>query len=310
MAGFCLCAWVSSAEAAHTSFADVLDSHWAHAVVHELAESGALSGSPEGLFHPDRPATRAEMFKLVLMARGITADTACMGIFADAPCADWVGPVAEMAYRVGLTEGKGSGQFFPHDHVSREELFTVVNRALGRHLEADRLNWSIREERMEWFLDGDEISSWARSPIAIMVHEGHVRGFGDGTFRPRSLATRAEVAALVHRVLLNQDWQTATVDGIEVRYATEMEMVASSYATGEPGVGTVTFSGMTVRIGTVATDPTVIPLGTLLYVEGYGYAVAADTGGAIKGNRIDLFTRDYEAALAFGLQKRKIYLLP
>ena len=39
----------------------------------------------------------------------------------------------------------------------------------------------------------------------------------------------------------------------------------------------------------IAVDPSVIPLGTKVYVEGYGYAVAADTGGAIKGHKIDVF---------------------
>jgi 3D (Asp-Asp-Asp) domain-containing protein len=46
--------------------------------------------------------------------------------------------------------------------------------------------------------------------------------------------------------------------------------------------------GIMAGYGVVAVDPRFIPLGTRLYVEGYGYAVAADTGGAIKGNRIDL----------------------
>lgn len=49
-----------------------------------------------------------------------------------------------------------------------------------------------------------------------------------------------------------------------------------------------TFTGVLAGYGVVAVDPRFMPLGTRLYIEGYGYAVAADTGGAIKGNRIDL----------------------
>ncbi len=49
-----------------------------------------------------------------------------------------------------------------------------------------------------------------------------------------------------------------------------------------------TFTGVMAGYGVVAVDPHFMPLGTRLYIEGYGYAVAADTGGAIKGNRIDL----------------------
>ncbi|MFT8390691.1 MAG: peptidoglycan-binding protein [Sporolactobacillus sp.] len=59
----------------------------------------------------------------------------------------------------------------------------------------------------------------------------------------------------------------------------------------------------------VAVDPSVIPLGTKLYVEGYGYAVAADTGGAIKGQKIDLFFNNNSEALTWGRRTVKVRIL-
>jgi len=83
---------------------------------------------------------------------------------------------------------------------------------------------------------------------------------------------------------------------------------------GDPGYG-ITASGTTVRHGTVAVDPRVIPLGTNLYIESlgslpdYGIARAEDTGGAIKGNRIDLYFSSLSEALKFGRRRVKVYIL-
>lgn len=60
---------------------------------------------------------------------------------------------------------------------------------------------------------------------------------------------------------------------------------------------------------TVAVDPSVIPLGTKLYVEGYGYAIAADTGSAIRGNRIDLFFNTEAEASNWGVKNLDVYIL-
>ncbi|WP_067841300.1 G5 and 3D domain-containing protein [Amphibacillus sediminis] len=61
--------------------------------------------------------------------------------------------------------------------------------------------------------------------------------------------------------------------------------------------------------GTIAVDPSVIPLGTRVYIEGYGYAVARDTGGSIKGNKIDIHMPTLEEAKNFGRKQVKVQIL-
>ena len=107
-----------------------------------------------------------------------------------------------------------------------------------------------------------------------------------------------------------------TEDGYK-RYSQKLTMSATSYSLsfactgkrpGDRGYG-ITASGLPAEEGVVAVDPNVIPLGTQLYVEGYGLAIAADTGGAIKGEKIDLFYHDENFAKKFGRQTRNVYVL-
>ena len=62
-------------------------------------------------------------------------------------------------------------------------------------------------------------------------------------------------------------------------------------------------------MGIVAVDPRVIPLGTRLYVEGYGFATAADKGGAIKGERIDVFLETKEETRKWGRRQVEVFVL-
>lgn len=60
---------------------------------------------------------------------------------------------------------------------------------------------------------------------------------------------------------------------------------------------------------TIAVDTRIIPLGSILYIEGFGYFIAQDTGSAIKGNRIDIFVDNHQQALKLGRKKANVYLL-
>ncbi|MDU4325858.1 MAG: 3D domain-containing protein, partial [Clostridium celatum] len=62
-------------------------------------------------------------------------------------------------------------------------------------------------------------------------------------------------------------------------------------------------------ISTVAVDPNVIPLGSKVYVSGYGVAIAADTGGAIKGNIIDVYLNSYEECMSWGRRQVTVQIL-
>ncbi len=70
-----------------------------------------------------------------------------------------------------------------------------------------------------------------------------------------------------------------------------------------------TFTGARARFGVVAVDPAVIPMKSLLYVEGYGPAQALDTGGDIKGMRIDLCFNSTHEARAWGRKKTRVFVL-
>jgi 3D (Asp-Asp-Asp) domain-containing protein/uncharacterized protein YabE (DUF348 family) len=88
-----------------------------------------------------------------------------------------------------------------------------------------------------------------------------------------------------------------------------LSMVATAYTAECAGCSGTTASGRPAGHGIVAVDPRVIPLGTRMYIPGYGHAVAGDTGGAIRGNRIDLGFNSNAQAFQFGRRSITVYLI-
>lgn len=126
-----------------------------------------------------------------------------------------------------------------------------------------------------------------RAPTKRVVAEG-IGTSPLGAFEAQSIARMASIAqSAMHTI----------------------QMIATAYTAGSAGGGGMTAIGRPAGHGIVAVDPRVIPLGTRLYISGYGYAVAGDTGGAIVGNRIDLGFDSLREALLFGRRDVTVYRL-
>lgn len=98
-----------------------------------------------------------------------------------------------------------------------------------------------------------------------------------------------------------------TIDGMTFKKA--INMVSTAYTPYDSGCTGVTASGMAASKGVAAVDTSVIPFGTKLYIPGYGIAIAADTGGAINGNRIDLCYNTISEAYGWGRRNVTVYIL-
>ncbi|WP_368490339.1 3D domain-containing protein [Clostridium sp. BJN0013] len=105
------------------------------------------------------------------------------------------------------------------------------------------------------------------------------------------------------------DRQTLSRGGMPVSFSQVLNVSATAYC--DDGI---TASGAPTKrnpngYSTIAVDPRVIPLGSRVYVEGYGYAIAEDIGGAIKGNRIDVFVTSDAEAQSWGIRSVNVYIL-
>ncbi|MDI6906862.1 MAG: ubiquitin-like domain-containing protein [Thermoanaerobacterales bacterium] len=139
---------------------------------------------------------------------------------------------------------------------------------------------------------GEELQRWE-----IVCHDGepvHER-----------LVDRRTLSAPRHQVVAMGVAGTVSRGGriIHFREARDMRATAYTYT------GNNCATGVAPAPGIVAVDPQVIPLGTGLYIEGYGYARAMDTGGAVKGQTVDVFFTTRDAALQWGVRQVRVYVL-
>ncbi|HHX73690.1 MAG TPA: DUF348 domain-containing protein [Firmicutes bacterium] len=167
----------------------------------------------------------------------------------------------------------------------------------------------LQQDMVEIILeDGVEVSATVLSAEILRPREDRIIEYGENTILSRG--GRVLDFQYVYTVTA-----TAYCDGTEAS-GCPRDSAGRSVCTGKHGGGTtatgrkaVAGDGSEANPYIVSVDPGIIPLGSRLYLDGYGYGVAADTGGLIKGNRIDLLLDSHEAALRFGRRKLRVYVL-
>jgi len=129
--------------------------------------------------------------------------------------------------------------------------------------------------------------------------------YQDGKLVSKEIVGTKVIKEPVNQVVANGALQYASRGGRSFQFEKAVVVSATAYTY----TGSRTATGTRTKVGTVAVDPRVIPLGSRLYVEGYGYARAEDTGGAIRGSRIDVFLETESEARRWGRRTVKVYVL-
>jgi len=156
----------------------------------------------------------------------------------------------------------------------------------------------------------------------LNLQPGQIVQLPDGIKKPAANKVKAASAAPAVTLAADKGNTFVTASGETVTYSKVIAAQASAYSADPSengGYGAVDYFGNPLKLGTVAVDPKVIPLGTTLYITGYDFsglpaggllAKATDIGGAIKGNRVDIFVPGSKSFVnQFGFQDINVYVI-
>lgn len=182
-------------------FSDVgMEYSWAVKPIDSLFERGVVKGDDRGMFNPGQNTKRGDFILMVVRALNLTDDFE--DNFADVPKNSYYYDAIGVAKALGIARGRGEGSFNPNGSITREDMAVIITRAIdaaGVELE------KAGEEYLAGYNDAGLISDYAREAIASLTKAGLIQGTGGGV-SPKRMATRAEIAVILHRVLNNMGY--------------------------------------------------------------------------------------------------------
>ncbi|WP_282020314.1 S-layer homology domain-containing protein [Planomicrobium okeanokoites] len=195
---------LSSLTPLQTSAADDLTGHTYEKEIRELMSLGIINGYNDGTIKPEREVTRAEFAKMVvksfeletqLEAAEFNSAAAETINFKDVPAGSWFAPSVMDAVKAGITNGYPDDTFRPNDLITREQMASMVSRALT----AKGVLTDTEKIPELSFKDNSSILSVHKEDVRILTHLGIILGNPDNTFAPKDNSKRWMVAVVMIR---------------------------------------------------------------------------------------------------------------
>ena len=173
------------------TFTDVDDTHWAKTYIDKAVEIGIVSGYENGAFLPDKEMSRAEFATIVWNMAGKPASEESLSL-NDVTPDDWFYTQIAWAYKNGYISGTSENEFSPDANITREQAMTILWRYKGS---------PNAESATDKFSDCNEISDYAKSAMNWAVANNIISGTSETELSPGANATRAQLAAIIVRIL-------------------------------------------------------------------------------------------------------------
>jgi hypothetical protein len=180
-------------------FSDVAN-HWAKDAVNDMGSRMVIEGTGNGMFSPNQDITRAEFAAIIVRGLGLKLENGDES-FSDVKAADWYNSAINTAFEYQLISGFEDGTFRPDDKITREQAMVIISKAMALTKLNEKLVGKAAEDTLRLFTDESDASEWAVSGIADTVQAGIVLGSNGAELAPKAFITRAEVAAIVQRLL-------------------------------------------------------------------------------------------------------------
>ncbi|NLV36361.1 MAG: S-layer homology domain-containing protein, partial [Clostridiaceae bacterium] len=176
--------------------------HWAEEYIEFVTARNLFQGTGKNQFSPQTGMTRGMIVTVLGRLSGADTGKYDGASFSDVGQGAYYAGYVEWAAKMGIVQGVGQGMFLPDQDVTREQLAVILfNYIKYMGFEIDQ---GVTDT--QGFADGDEISAYAIDAVAAMQRAGIINGKDGRRFDPKGKASRAEVAAMLERLISSIVW--------------------------------------------------------------------------------------------------------